>query len=156
MRDYLTKEHAYVDVVGIKLGESDDGLNITETYLTTSSVLYDAIYIPSGSNSTFDFLTKPHPEFPYDEPSVFALDAFRHGKPIAVSGNGIELLKKAHVRHFDSNEQAAHYGVYISTDMSQLESQFKKGIIIQRFWNRMPLDPDAKESPTRFNVTIPK
>ncbi|CEG83139.1 Putative Heme-dependent catalase [Rhizopus microsporus] len=156
MRDYLTKEHAYVDVVGIKLGESDDGLNITETYLTTSSVLYDAIYIPSGSNSTFDFLTKPHPEFPYDEPSVFVLDAFRHGKPIAVSGNGIELLKKAHVRHFGSSEQAAQYGVYISTDMPRLESQFKKGIIIQRFWNRMPLDPDAKESPTRFNVTIPK
>ncbi|KAG1472583.1 hypothetical protein G6F56_001455 [Rhizopus delemar] len=140
MKDYLTSEHAYVDLVGLRLGD-----NVTQTYTTTSSVFYDGVYVPSGDNKTFEILTSPRSEFPYDEPLVFVLDAYRHGKPIAVSGNGVNLLKEAKV---PLNKE----GIYVD----ESSSQFKKGLIIQRFWSRMPLDYDAKMSPTSVDIDISK
>ncbi|KAG1051032.1 hypothetical protein G6F43_006736 [Rhizopus delemar] len=155
MKDYLTGENAYVDLVGLNLDEDNsEGLNITQTYSTTSSVLYDAVYVPSGEKRTFEILTSPRPEFPYDEPLMFVLDAYRHGKPIAVSGRGLELLKSAKVPTFNGTDAAANHGIYISSDVSNLASDFRKGIIIQRFWNRMALDHDAKKSPTSSHIKI--
>jgi catalase len=52
MYDYLNNEGAYVDLVGLKL-RSRDGLFMTQTYLTTSSVLCDVVYVPNGNNETF-------------------------------------------------------------------------------------------------------
>ncbi|KAI9253562.1 catalase-like domain-containing protein [Sporodiniella umbellata] len=138
MQSYLEGEGAYVDLIGPSLGTD---LNITQTYTTAPSVLFDAVYVPSGENKTFERLTSPQPEYPFDEPSVFLLDAFRHGKPIAASGQGVQLLKAAKVP-LDKE------GVYVDQD----KAEFKKGLIIQRFWSRMPIDHDAKPSATKEHI----
>ncbi|KAI7900246.1 catalase-like domain-containing protein [Cokeromyces recurvatus] len=150
MYDFLKKEGAYPDYIGIKLGDQD-GLDIEQTFLTTTSVLYDAVYVPSGSKAAFKLLAEPLSTFPYAEPIAFLLDAFRHGKPIAASGRGVSLLKSAQVPSMalSSNvESQKKYGIFISNDLKNLKNLFKLGIRKQRFWIRLPSDPDAAESPT--------
>ncbi|KAI9027241.1 catalase-like domain-containing protein [Phycomyces nitens] len=144
MYDFLNKEGAYVQYVGLALGDQD-GLNITQTYTTTASVLFDAAYVPGGKKG-IETLMDTTSQFPYEEPLSFVLDTFRHGKPLAASGAGVELLKAAKVKIPSSNDTyAEEKGVLISDSSSDLEDPFKKALIQQRFWSRMPLDKDAKQ-----------
>ncbi|KAG0174182.1 hypothetical protein DFQ30_005652 [Apophysomyces sp. BC1015] len=140
--DYLNKEGAYVEYVGLSLGTMD-GLNITQTYVTTSSVLFDAVYVPGGQ-SAIETLMDSLSTFPYEEPLMFVLDTFRHGKPLAASGEGIKLLQAARVP-IPSEQQdqgtSEKDGVIIGNPDSSLQDQFKKALIQQRFWSRLPLDP---------------
>lgn len=136
MYDYLAKEGAYIEFIGIALGDQD-GLNITNTYLHTSSVLYDAVYIPGGK-AGIRMLTKNVSEFPYDEPKMFVLDAYRHCKPIAASGEGINFLKTS-----VSDDVVDKDGIITGKSGSALQEDFKEAIIQMRFWSRLPLDKDV-------------
>ncbi|KAI8642540.1 catalase-like domain-containing protein [Parasitella parasitica] len=157
MYNFLKKEGAYPEYVGFKLGEQD-GLNTTHTFLTTSSVLYDAVYVPSGDKSAFKLLMDSVSAFPYNEPSVFLLDAYRHGKPIAASGRAATLLKAAQLPPEALNisvPKQKNIGVFLASDMgNDLENLFKQGIIQQRYWNRLPTDSNAIKSPTTPKNTL--
>ncbi|KAI7859847.1 catalase-like domain-containing protein [Circinella umbellata] len=133
MYDFLKKEGAYVEYVGPALGDQE-GLEITQTYTTTSSVLFDAVYIPDGSEA-IKILTTKQSTFPYGEPSVFVMDAFRHCKPIGASGAGVELLKLSKVEGGEKD------GVFIGEQSSGLLDGFKNALIKQRYWTRLALDP---------------
>ncbi|KAI8890174.1 heme-dependent catalase [Backusella circina FSU 941] len=89
---YLKKEGYYPGFVDVNLGTTD-GLNITDTYLTTSSVFWDTVYVPSSTNVTMEAMASCTGLFPYEEPKMFIMSAFRHGKPIAASSQGITLLE---------------------------------------------------------------
>lgn len=159
MYDYLSEEGAYPDLIGLKLGDQD-GLNITQTYVTISPVLYDAVYIPSGDKSAFKLLADSNSAFPYEEPVAFILDTYRHGKPIATSARGQTLLKLAKLPSsalYGNSKSEATYGVFIDRNgnyLDQLSKKFKQGIIKQRYWDRLPLDPNAKESLTAPQIDI--
>ncbi|CAO3662291.1 hypothetical protein G6F70_005983 [Rhizopus microsporus] len=153
MYKFLTDQGAIVDFIGPVLGEFD-GLPIKQTYLTTTSVMYDGIFVPTGEVMTFEKLMEPIPAFPYGEPVNFILDTYRHGKPIALAGKAVALLKAAHVPLYTTEKDENKYGVFIAEDMGKLKANFRKGLIIQRFWTRLPLDPDAEESPTPTNIVI--
>ncbi|KAI8087589.1 catalase-like domain-containing protein [Gilbertella persicaria] len=127
MYDFLTRQGAYVDMIGM------DGMS--QTYWTTSAVLYDGVYVPSGTKKAFEVLIES------EEPLMFVRDTFYHGKPLAITGRGRSLLQAAVPNIM---EHGTAYGVFL--DMTQ--DQFKKGLIRQRYWNRLPLDPNAKPSPT--------
>ncbi|KAI8884719.1 catalase-domain-containing protein [Backusella circina FSU 941] len=147
IHDYLEKNGAYVDYIGFHLGD-DMGLSINQTYTTSSSVLYDAVYVPSGSPEAFGNLTSANADFLYDEPSVFVLDAYRHGKPIAASGKeAYQFLKESRVPVYSDVNDQEKFGVL--TTENDIESKFKSALIKQRFWNRLPIDPDANPSPTK-------
>ncbi|KAI8140826.1 catalase-like domain-containing protein [Fennellomyces sp. T-0311] len=133
MYDFLKKEGAYVEYVGPALGDQD-GLEITQTYTTSSSVLFDAVYVPDGDEAV-KLLTTKQSTFPYEEPIMFVLDAFRHCKPVGASGAGVELLKASRV---EGSEQD---GVLVGQNASALTDAFKKALIKQRYWTRMALDP---------------
>ncbi|KAG0743675.1 hypothetical protein G6F62_004797 [Rhizopus arrhizus] len=150
---FLSDEGALVDYVGPTVGDLE-GLPIKQTFLTSSSVLYDAVFVPNGEADAFDKMLEPCPAFPYGEPIQFIFDTYRHGKPLAISGNATALLKAAHVPVYSSKEDQEKYGICIADDLNKLKADFKKAIIIQRFWARIPLDPDAKESPTAANIVI--
>lgn len=141
MYGYLAQEGAYVEYIGLYLGDQD-GLNITNTYLTTSSVLYDALYVPGGQEGIRKLMDKVS-LFPFEEPKVFVMDAFRHGKPIAASSEGVELLMAAEVEIPNHNEDgvAYHEGVVIGNVSPPMEQKFKEALIQQRFWSRLPIDP---------------
>ncbi|CEP07767.1 hypothetical protein [Parasitella parasitica] len=157
MYDYLKKEGAYPEYVGFKLGKQD-GLDTTQTFLTTSSVLYDAVYVPSGDKNAFKLLMDSVSAFPYNEPSVFLLDAYRHGKPIAASGRAATLLKAAQLPPEALNisvPKQKQIGVFVSSDVgNDFENLFKQGIIQQRYWNRLPTDSNAVKSPTSPKTTL--
>ncbi|KAI9344440.1 catalase-like domain-containing protein [Pilaira anomala] len=139
MYDFLESKGAYPSYVGVRLGEQD-GLNITDTYMTTASVLWDAVYVPGG-NKSIQAMTQRTSLFPYEEPKMFVLDAFRHGKPIAASSEGVALLRKADVDlPGGKNKTKELNGVIISNNEADLEDAFEKALIQQRFWARLPLD----------------
>ncbi|KAI8367504.1 catalase-like domain-containing protein [Radiomyces spectabilis] len=138
MFNFLEKEGAYVEYVGMCLGEVQ-GLPITNTYTTTSSPLWDAVYVPAGKKG-IEKLMDTTSAFPYEEPAVFLLDAFRHGKPIAAASDAVELLKAAKVKMPEGNGEKD--GVVIGSKASAITSDFKKAIMQQRFWSRLPLDPE--------------
>lgn len=142
MFEFLAKQGAYVDIVGFKMGRYED-MKITQTYVTTSSVLYDAVYVPSGTQEGFHDLMKNSSLFPYEEPTMFVLDMYRHGKPIAASGRGISLLKSVRL---PLNQKL---GVLINDNLSSLVQDFEQAIRKQRFWVRLTLDPNHTPSLTK-------
>ncbi|KAI8383079.1 catalase-like domain-containing protein [Blakeslea trispora] len=154
MFDILANKGAYVDLIGLKQGEQQNGLWTNHTYLTTSSVLYDGFYVPSGDLEAFYLLADNISAFPYQEPLVYLLDAFRHGKPIAASGRGSLLVKASGIPlslMMLSHEQQKDYGLFMINgvaDFDMFGNEFEMGLKRQRYWNRLPLDPNAKESPT--------
>ncbi|KAI9306877.1 catalase-like domain-containing protein [Cunninghamella echinulata] len=141
MYDFLKSKGAYPGYVGIGLGDQD-GLDITDTYTTTSSVLFDAIYVPTGSDKAFKTLTSKTSLFPMDEPKIFVLEAFRHGKPVAATGKGIDLLKYADVDLPEEGEKELQ-GVVVGKNANDITIEFEKALRQQRFWDRLPLDDDA-------------
>lgn len=134
MYDFLKGKGAYPEFVGLHLG-AQDALNVTNTYLTTSSVLWDAVYVPGGSDAIKQ-LTTPSSFFGYDEPVMFLTDAFRHGKPIAATGEGLQLLEKAGVN------MTADGVVTANSSDENVQKDFEQALLTQRFWSRLPLDPE--------------
>ncbi|CAO3583279.1 unnamed protein product [Absidia cylindrospora] len=133
--DFLKGEGAYVEYVGVTLGDHD-GLDITNTYLTTASVLWDAVYVPGGQ-AGIEFLISANTSFfPAEEPLMFVVDSYRHGKPIGVSNEGVKLLEKAMLKVdapgiVKGDKVDSHYF-----------EDLKEAIRQQRFWNRLPMDKD--------------
>ncbi|KAI7900241.1 catalase-like domain-containing protein [Cokeromyces recurvatus] len=142
MYNYLASKGAYPSFVGVHQGVQD-GLNITNTYVTTSSVLWDAIYVPGG-NKSIDIMTSRTSMFAFNEPQMFVMDAFRHGKPIAASAEGVKLLEYAHVDlpTAASNSTIKELnGVIVGDSADKVKTAFEAALIQQRFWARLPLDP---------------
>lgn len=133
MYDFLKGKGAYPSFVGVHLG-TQEGLNITDTYMTTASVLWDAVYVPGGADG-INVLTSRSSLFGYDEPVMFLTDAFRHGKPIAATSEGVQLLEKAGVNI------TAEGVITSNSSESDVQSQFEQALKTQRFWSRLPLDP---------------
>jgi catalase len=88
MREVLLAEGAMPVLVAPRLGPVADSQGrehwVEQSLLTGSSVLFDAVYVPGGSGvqalaQELDALD-------------WICEAYRHCKPIAASGEGVELL----------------------------------------------------------------
>ncbi|KAI9261636.1 catalase-like domain-containing protein [Phascolomyces articulosus] len=134
MYDYLTAEGAYPSYIGVHQGDQE-GLNIDNTYVLDSSVLYDAIYIPGGAGG-IDFLSESTSLFPMDEPKAFVMDAYRHGKPIAASSEGEQFFQAAVEGMTGVNGTD---GIILGSE-NNIQESFKQALITQRFWSRLPID----------------
>ncbi len=75
-------------VVGPHLGALGNGVEATMTFANTSSVLFDAVYVPGGAASVKALIQK-------GDAHVFVDEAYKHGKPIAAVAEGAELLTAA-------------------------------------------------------------
>ena len=86
----LTKAGAMGRLVGRRLGPMDTTTGAIEpefSLFTTKSVLFDAVFVVGGAAGLEDD----------DSALAFALEAFRHYKPIGASGNGSVVLDRAGV-----------------------------------------------------------
>jgi catalase len=139
MMEALKAAHAEPEIVS-KMGGTIKGaggkeLEVKHTFLTAASVLFDAVYVPGGAAST-EVLAK--------NPTVlnFINEAFMHCKPIAASGEGIELLSRAHLKgiNFGQSDRVQNQmGVLTvqSGDAAQdLANEFVDAIKQHRFWMR--------------------
>lgn len=134
MKNALEEEGAQVKVVAPHLGQlkADKGslINVDKTFLTTSSVVYDAVYIPEGVLSTA-FLKE------VSEAIHFIDEAYKHCKAVAADGAGVNLLQmthawmKIHKENKEDKEHVAH-GVLLNRPANE----FIHAIAQHRFWER--------------------
>jgi catalase len=141
VRDALQRDGAAAKIVAPTLGELEtdggEALPIDESLLTTSSVLFDAVYVPGGTPSVASLIQ--------DRDALdFVTEAYRHCKPIAATSEGLDLLRactgvlpEARGRRGNGDEASAD-GVIVSKDPADasLIREFTRAIAQHRFWNR--------------------
>lgn len=119
----------------VKSAEGQE-IEVQQTFLTGTSVIFDAVYVPGGTRSIEALKINA-------EALNFIQEAFKHFKPIAASGEGIELLMQSNLPGVDLSQTngkvSAELGVVTSRDMSEIEA-FSKAFIDaikeHRYWMR--------------------
>jgi catalase len=94
MKNALESEGAMVKIIAPKLGKIQ-GINgkeikVDKSFLTAASVLFDAVYIPSGKKSVNALIAEA-------DAIHFVNQAYKHCKSIAVDGYGVELLNNSYI-----------------------------------------------------------
>ncbi|MFY0483886.1 catalase [Flavobacterium sp. PLA-1-15] len=134
MKDALTKEGAVVKIIGtnstaIKTADGKE-LKVDHNILTVSSVLFDAVFIPSGKQS-IDAL-KDQEKIP-----EILNDAFKHCKVIGAEKEGIDLLNEVKAINNISEQKLAEHGIITKDANNQnLASDFINAMAQHRFWIR--------------------
>jgi catalase len=125
MQEALLNAGAAVEVVGTHLGMlvAVDGTEIPapKSVLTTPSVVYDAVYVPSGADSAAALQGNA-------DAIHFVQEAFKHYKPVAASGEGADVLKTAAISAEDPGVVIADAGGAIDAFLEEIGKH--------RFWDR--------------------
>jgi catalase len=142
MKQTLMTAGAVVVTIAPRLGVLT-GINGTEakadfSFLTGSSVLFDAFYIPDGQASVESLKREP-------DVANFLIEAYKHCKTIAASGAGIELLASAGiVTAADEISRTGNFefrpGLVATREpyVQGLGDQFVQAIAKHRHWEREP------------------
>jgi catalase len=116
--------------------DSADGqeIMVDKTFLTSASVLFDAIYVPGGSQSLETLKMQ-------GDAVHFINEAFKHCKPIAAIAEGVELLKTSDIKGVklsDSSLQNDRGVVTAKTpsELNEFAKSFIDAIAQHRFWMR--------------------
>jgi catalase len=133
MKESLLSENAEVKIVSTRSGhlksKSGEKFKIDDSFLTTASVLFDAIYIPGGISSV-EKLSK------FPDAIHFIDEAYKHCKPIAVSKDGLDILNVTatanHLKSRNANLDDPMNGVLVNKN----PEDFIKAIAHHRFWDR--------------------
>ena len=120
---------------------SGESIEVDKSYVTTASVLYDAVYIPGGKENVETLKMQ-------GDAIHFVNEAFRHCKPLGATGEGVELLKAANLPdiQFAGKESAdkeipliSDKGVVTAVsaeDRSAFNESFTSAIAKHRHWDR--------------------
>ncbi|MGI8485719.1 MAG: DJ-1/PfpI family protein, partial [Thermomicrobiales bacterium] len=141
----LTAQGAVCEVIAKSLG-SVSGANgatvsVDKSAITTDSVMYDAVFVPGGARSADALTAMPKALY-------FIAEAYAHYKPIAASGDGVAVLKRAIVSAIQlsgagTEGVASDLGVVSSTESAagnDFTGQFIAAIAQHRFWDRPEQD----------------
>ncbi|MEO8209411.1 MAG: catalase HPII, partial [bacterium] len=115
--------------LGNIISKNGKSIKADESFLTTSSVLFDAVYIAGGKESVDTLLKVP-------EALEFLNQAYKHFKPIGINGEGIELFQisdaciKLHNKSDDAKLEEE--GILINKN----SAEFIEAIAKHRYWNR--------------------
>ncbi|HET9504584.1 MAG TPA: catalase [Hymenobacter sp.] len=115
--------------LGTLKGSDGQGILINWTFQSTSSALFDAVYVAGGAGSVA--------KLKQDADAVrFVNEAYRHCKPIAAAAEGEELLQAA--AYPGATDIIGAEGVVVgqSGQADQLAAQFLQAIAKHRFWGR--------------------
>lgn len=136
MKDALESEGAVVKIIAPKSGFIKDSagndIKVDHSILTFSSVLVDAIYVPSGEKSVEKLKQTPKAVHFIDE-------AFLHCKAIATDGSASELVKISYVANYLNKnvQQIADAGLLLSSiSEGNFTKAFIKAIGNHRFFER--------------------
>ena len=133
----LTDAGAVCEVVaprlGFIVGKNDTQIPVYKAFFTSASVLYDAVYVPGGTNNVATLEASP-------DAIHFLNEAFKHCKAIAADAEALQVLKATYFYRklpVDNKEETIQdEGVIISDDIQQLSTQFIAAIAQHRFWER--------------------
>lgn len=135
MKKALEKEGAVAKIIGtnstaIKTVEGKE-VKVDHNLLTVSSVLFDAVFIPSGTESVNKL--KQEEKIP-----EFLNDAYKHCKVIGAEKEGIDLLNETNFIMKISEGKLDEYGIITSDTIksNHLASDFINAMGQHRFWIR--------------------
>ncbi len=135
----LTAAGAMGEVVGPHLGmlpgEGGKSVEAKKTFANTSSVLYDAVFVP-GSAGSADKLAS------MGDARQFLDEAYKHGKPIAATEEGAALVQASAVGKLLPGAEAAAQGVLFGAG-TDLTTNFLKALAQHRYHNRKQADQVA-------------
>lgn len=137
VKSAILAEGGVVQVIAPKLGSviaSDDTeVAVDESFLTAASVLYDAVYVPGGTNSVATLEAEANAVH-------FLNEAFKHCKAIAADDQAMQVLEATYfskkLPEDFSDETVLKEGIVIGADVNKLARQFIKAIAQHRFWER--------------------
>lgn len=138
MRAALLKEGAVVKIIAPHLGtiETSAGnrIKVDKSFSTSGSVLFDAIFVPSGEKSSM-MLEK-------NAMAVnFINEAYKHCKALAIEGHATKLLKYTYFGELAKSNDLEEEGVIIQESPSgKFSKKFIEAIGQHRFWNRRETD----------------
>ncbi|MGW5232630.1 catalase [Streptomyces nodosus] len=134
VRGRLTEEGALVEVLaageGSVHGADSEVLKVDRALPTMASVLYDALLVPGGKQAVQTLM---------DDPAAvrFVEESYRHGKPIAVEGDGAQMLAAARLpAEVLNGGSAAEQGVIIGDGAEGIADTFVGAIEHHRFMRR--------------------
>jgi len=135
MKNALTKEGATVKIIGtnstaVKTADGKE-LKVDHNLLTVSSVLFDAVFVPAGTESVNRLKEE-------DKIPEFLNDAYKHCKVIGAEKEGIDLLNEIDFIKTLSGKKLEEYGI-ITTDTTKndhLAPDFITAMGQHRFWIR--------------------
>ena len=137
VKDALTAAGAVVEVIAPRLSyiiaESDARIPVDHSFLTAASVLYDAVYVPSGTNSVATLEAEA-------DAIHFLNEAFKHCKAIAADQAAIQVLEATYfsskLPDDYSEETVLREGIIVTDDAEELADKFILAIAQHRFWER--------------------
>jgi catalase len=133
MRQELSLAGAIVKIIAPKLGnikgKNGKTLKIDQSFLTSSSVLFDAVYVPGGAPGIKILIN--------DADAInFVEEAYRHCKAIALDGEAMELFKET----FSGKHCSKNFSKKTMSDLGVIldgtPKEFAKAIAQHRFWLR--------------------
>ncbi|ONM48947.1 catalase [Nocardia donostiensis] len=138
--DALTAHGASVEVLaphgGELSGADGDGVTVDHTLSTMASVLYDAVIV-AGGEACARTIAETGPAL------HFALEAFKHAKPVGALGAGVEVLRAGGIAAQTPPGETDHAvdGVVVCTDAGeQVSEQFVGSFVAalagHRIWQR--------------------
>ncbi len=131
MKTALEDDGAHVKVVAPHLGfisaEGSERIKVDESFKTTASVEYDAVYLPDGqySKALMEEAEAIH----------FINEAYKHCKAIAADGSGEDLINESAIGRKirnSKNKEILQKGLLIN----QSPADFAHAIAQHRFWER--------------------
>ncbi|WP_221391133.1 catalase [Dyadobacter sp. NIV53] len=133
----LLSAGAIVDIIAPRLGyiisENDEQILADQSFLTAASVLYDAVYVPGGTNSVASIEAEA-------DAIHFLNEAFKHCKAIAADSQAIQVLEATYfskkLPSDFSDSTVLREGIVIGDDANKLADQFTMAIAQHRFWER--------------------
>jgi catalase len=115
--------------LGTIKGQDGTQILVNWTFQSTSSALFDAVYVAAGAQS----VQKLKQDF---DAVRFVNEAFRHCKPLAASAEGVELLQAAAYPGAKGILEADGVVTSPNTDVATLAQEFAEAIKQHRFWSR--------------------
>lgn len=137
VKDALVGQGAIVHIIAPRLGtilsQDDQQIDVDESFLTAASVLYDAVYLPGGTNSSATLKAEANAVH-------FLNEAFKHCKAIAADATAIQVLEATYfykkLPDEYSQETVLREGIIVSDNLSSSVELFIKMIAQHRFWDR--------------------
>jgi catalase len=133
----LESAGAVVEVVALRqnyiVSKNDTQIPVDQSFLTAASVLYDAVYVPGGTNSVASIEA--------DADAIhFLNEAFRHCKAIAADQGAVQVLEatyfSAKLPTEFSDETVLSEGIVMGDNPVSVAEKFILAISQHRFWDR--------------------
>jgi catalase len=118
--------------VGPIAADDDTEHTVTQSILTASSVLFDAVFVAGGANAQ---------SWANEADAVdFVREAYKHCKPLGASGDGVTLLGAAHIPLGgpDDGDPADEATTIAPRITRALIDRFVTAMTLHRLWSREP------------------